>query len=68
MPLVASGGQVRELQGGRGADTGVVSATRTTPGSPQKRGAFFAERFRGVDLQIACLGVAQQSMHCSATS
>jgi hypothetical protein len=30
MPLVASGDQVREMQGGRGADTGVVSATRTT--------------------------------------
>ncbi len=49
MPLVASGGQVREMQGGRGADTGVVSATRTTQ-------------------QIAHLGVAQQSMHCSVTS
>ena len=30
MPLIASGGQVHEMQGGRGADTGVVSATRTT--------------------------------------
>ena len=30
MPLVASGGQVRELQGGGGADTAVVSATTTT--------------------------------------
>jgi len=30
MPLVASGAQVRELQGGGGADTAVVSAT-TTP-------------------------------------
>src|SRR5215475_12107581 len=30
MPLVASGGQVREMQGGGGADTAVVSATTTT--------------------------------------
>jgi hypothetical protein len=30
MPLVASGGQVRERQGGEGADTAVVSATTTT--------------------------------------
>jgi hypothetical protein len=30
MPLVASGGQVRELQGGGGADTAVVSVTTTT--------------------------------------
>ena len=29
MPLVASGGRVRELQGGGGADTAVVSATTT---------------------------------------
>jgi len=39
-----------------------VLPTTTTPGSPRKRGAFSAERFRGVDLQIACLGVAQQGM------
>jgi hypothetical protein len=49
MPLVASGGQVRELQGGGGGHTAVVWPTTTTQ-------------------QIACLSVAQQSMHCSATS
>ena len=49
MPLVASGGQARELQGGGGADTAVVSGTTTTQ-------------------QVACLGDAQQSMHCSAPS
>ena len=47
MPLVASGGQVRELLAANsaegGVDTAVVSATTTTQ-------------------QIACLSVAQHSM------